>query len=804
LLKRARVFSGRGSIDSIFVLFAVLLVTLLQTADAAIVSGVVRDASDSTAIGFATATVSPEGYSVSANLDGQYRLVLTEGRYTVKFSHVAHYSETVQLDVGDSAITRDVYLRPSVIEVSPIDVWDRQYDAAQRIIIEAIKRKDEILSRIQHYRFDAYSKLFVTDTAKADSINCMGILESQVQAFWEYPDRQKEIITARRQTVNVPAEFNLLAPGQLLNFNKNRIDLGRYAVVSPTASDALDYYDYYLIDTVYIDGKTVFVLEIEPRDENDPLFVGEIRIVDSSYAVVGVDVGFTKGFDDPIGSQERYRQVYAEFDGKYWMPTLIQFSAVADLRSLTLVYPVIGIDYQVAIHNYDFSDFASDTVFDEYAIEVDKRADDIDSATWDMGQMMPLTEQERRGYSYRDSVTNSKTLSEKIVRVPLYVLQALTMQPDFIHFNRVEGAYLGFGNRWWGVNDRWNFRVKTGYAFDAELWQHEYGARYTIHPRQKISIIGYYRDAVRTHPTIFAPRDGNATFTSLIVRGDAYDYYREKGYSIGLQTKVFNHSRLNLQYNDFRHLSMQNNSNFGGLFGGDSTYRANPPIVDGKLRSLEASFTYDSRKLARSKGRDFRLFEFPLIRFDIGTEYASRDLIDNDFNFTRYYARLFTMHRLFGFVVSRFLLYAGASDRSLPPQKYFTVDYPAGVMDDITYFHTLGKRNFSGSRVFAAYTYHDFGQKLFQKTGIPLIKHLPFEVTVHGGAFWTDLEGNQYQPGDELIRTAPSPYAEAGFTLTRIIPWGFFSFWGVGFAWQISDYDTNDWTFGVVNSVFSF
>ncbi|UCE23657.1 MAG: carboxypeptidase-like regulatory domain-containing protein [Candidatus Zixiibacteriota bacterium] len=786
-------------------LAALILFFCVQTATGGTISGHIRDASTNDPVPFATVQASGTSYSVSANNEGEYLLRLPPGSYELKFSHVAHYSEVAMVEVDDSEISLDVQLQPALIEVSPIKVYDRQYDAAQRIIVEAIARKEQLLSHIQRYSFDAYTKLSARDTAKVDSNSYFLIAESQVTAYWQYPDEHKEIIKARKQSANLPAEGNLMTVGEILNFNENRIDFGPYAVVSPTATDALDYYEYYLLDTTYVDSQAIFVLEIEPKNDIDPLFVGTVKIADSSYAVVGVDLTVSEGFDSKIVFDPTYRQVYTEFDSKYWMPTLIQFTAVFNISFPGI--PVLAVDYQASLHNYDFQSIIEDTIFNEYTLEVDKAADDVDSIQWVAGRLMPLTDLEKRGYFYIDSTEHNKPWHKKLATLSLGALAVAFGAQDFFHFNRVEGAYLGAGLRFNGIDDRVDLRFKSGYAFDARIWQHEYGFKYLFDKRRKISAGVIYRDEVRTRPTIFATPNGNATFMALLDKTDSYDYYREKGYSVAVGTKLWDKTRLTLSYNDFDHRSIQNNTEYS-LFRISKEHRPNPAIVEGDLRSLEASFEYDSRQLFRSKGRDRKLESPSYTRFKLGAEYASSNLIDNDFDFTRYYASLRHTWRTFGWGRSALYLYAGASDRDLPPQKYFVVDFDAGLTERRLFMHTLSENNFGGSRVFAAYTSHYFGRKLFQKTGLPLIKSIPLSLGIYGGVFWADFKGNPHHPGDEDIRIAPTPYGEIGFSLGRFIPWGFFSGFALDFTWQLSAYNSDDgaekFNFGISHEWFAY
>ena len=133
---------------------------------------------------------------------------------------------------------------------------------------------------------------------------------------------------------------------------------------------------------------------------------------------------------------------------------------------------------------------------------------------------------------------------------------------------------------------------------------------------------------------------------------------------------------------------------------------------------------------------------------------------------------------------------------ALPPQRYFTIDFGDEFFSTEMNFKTLGETNFKGSRAAYVYARHDFGRWLFRRSGLPIVKDIPFSLILHGGVFWTDFDGHSNQPGDELVRIAPKMYSEIGFGLGRIPPMMFKLF----FTWQLSDYDTNRFTFSLGSS----
>lgn len=774
----------------VFFLFISITFTAVFTS-ATTISGKIYDEETNQPVSLATIIVVDHAQSILANEDGYFRINLPEGHYNLKFTHVAYYSLTKEFDVDDTEIETDIYLKPATIELPAIKVYDRNYDAAQRIIIEAIKRKDEILSALKSYDFDAYTKLVIrnTDTSKTDSTNMMLITETQVKAFWEYPDRYKEIITARKQSANIDAAGNMVSVGKILNFNSNRIDFGEQSIVSPTAKDALDHYNYYLLDTLMIDSLPVFLLEVEPKNNTTPLFQGTIQIADSSYAVVGVDLTFNAGFDNPYISSFDLKQEFQQFQNKYWMPTVIKYDGIVNIPFPGI--PTFSFDYTAALHQFHFEPEHQDTVFNEYVLEVDNNADDYDSTQWYANQLIPLSEMEQVGYHYIDSMENNKPLYKKLLPLLPAAVYVAGYAQDFFHFNRVEGAYIGGKYSFDRLDYRLSFDLKTGYAFDADFWQHRYGFHYTFDRQTKLKFGAQYYDEVRTQNTIISKPNGNSTLISLFEKTDPYNYHREKGYSLSASIKPFHHTVFSITYHDNKQYSMTNHSDYS-LFSTDTVYRENLPIPEGKLRSLSAKIQYDSSNLMKLKGKESKFRTYPYTSVTIGAEKADPSFIENDYTFTQLYAALYTERRVMGIGIGKLFVFGGkAITGQLPPQKYFTVDYGAEILGYAMTFKTFDKTNFSGTRVLCAYYNQDFGSMLFKKSGLPYIKDIPFSLSLNAGIFWADQKKNYYPSAIDYFNQTDNPYSEIGFGIGRL-PF----LVKLYFTWQLSDYDTNKFNFG--------
>ncbi len=740
-----------------------------------------------------TVQVTGSGRSTLANEEGRFQLLLEAGDYELKFSLIGYSSKWLPVRVTDTLITLEIELPPAVIELTDVVVESRAYDKAQGIIIEAIKRKQEILRKLHDYTFDAYTRMVVWDDSKEDSSQIMLITEAQSTSYWEYPDRYKEVLSARRQSANIKGQFNIVVVGGVLNFNKNRVDLNEWQVVTPTAEDALDYYDYYLIDSTYIDSQKIYRLEIEPRNQVDPLFIGHIQIVDSTFDVVGVDVGFNEAVDIPVVNNLRYRQQFAHFQQEYWMPVEISFTANVSLN-LPGVPSRMSFSHIASLYSYQFEVGHPAGTFGEYLLEVLPQADDVDSADWASRQTIPLTEEEFRGYSRLDSLERApKPLHKRALRGLLTAAMLLTAGDyDLFHFNRVDGSYLGFALDHLEIIPRTELWVATGYGFDSRLWQHQYGFRIRLHRRQKVFVGAEYRKRIVGRHQVGKPWY-NPTFEALFFGYDPFNYYREEGASLFAESKLIDHTRLSLTYMHYDQQSVGVNTDYS-FFGGDREYRSNPVITAGRLRSVGAEFEYDSRKLWRNKGRDVKLDAAQYTILTLGAEYAPPDFIDNDFEFRKYYASFHRRQRIFNLGVTRLDVYAGSATRYLPPQCYYSVGFNDPFVINTNGFQTLGDNLFYGNRVFMVHATHEFGKRLFRRSGLPLIKKLPFTIGIHGGAFWTEFRNHPSQVGDAKLKFARTPYGEVGFSVGNLTPFIWPLNLALYFTWQVSDYDTNQFT----------
>ncbi len=754
----------------------------------------VRDTVSGDPIAFAIVRTAGTGQSVLSSHDGQFRIALPPGEWVLEFRKIGYRMTSVAIQVEETGAQADVWMRPIPVELDAIVVQDEYENPALGIIRRAIARKNDLLARIQDYRYDAYVKFVVRDLKKhRDSLESVVLItETQTKAYWEWPDRYQEIIVARRQSKNLDAEENLVSVGQIVNFNRDRIDLGKYSVVSPTADDALQSYDYQIIDTLWDGGQMIYRLAIEPKSNARPLFAGMIDIADSTFDVRMIDVGANKALRFELFEDLRYRQRLAQVGDDAWMPIEIRFTGEIHINIPIPGFPNhLTFEHAALLDNFEFDAGGTPKSLGEYLIVVDDDADRQDSTAWASRRPVPLSDVETAAWTRIDSIAaQPQSLGTRALGAT-FVLIGVGTNEDFFHFNRVQGAYLGAGATVRGLSPNLQLRLRTGHAFGRDAWEYELGGWYRLSEVQRLWIGAMYRDQLVARPAIVSG-GRNTTIAAVWDKDDPLDYYRERGLSANVQLKLIDFVRFNVGYNDMRHWSTAVTSNYS-FFDRKAIPRPNPAVTDGRLRSFSAQVTYDSRPRLKRKGRDFLFETFTYTQVTLGAEVAAPSVIANDFDFTRYFLRVHRRQRTLNLGLTTFDVVLGGSGGELPPQRYYTVDFGRGEgpFFETEGFNTLGGVNFSGNFVGVLRVRHDFEQQLFRRSGIPLIRDLPFTLSLHGGTFWTDFLDHVPNPGDEVIATAPRPYVELGFGLGNLTPWISPLNFSVWFVWQASDYETD-------------
>ncbi|HTR78147.1 MAG TPA: hypothetical protein VMH39_08550, partial [Gemmatimonadaceae bacterium] len=517
-----------------------------------------------------------------------------------------------------------------------------------------------------------------------------------------------------------------------------------------------------------------------------------LDVVDSTYDVAGFDVGVNPATDVGMVRDFRYQQRFDDAGGGRWMPYLIEYTASVHLE---LLGGDFALESTAVLDQFRFNQGAPPAGLGEYGVIVADGADRPDSATWAAAPTLPpqWTPVDGSGLS-RDSVAYggiapARQRAGEAARRLVGAASAI----DPVHFNRVDGWSFGLGWTWHDLPDA-PWMVPTAglaYATGSRRWQYRAGDQFRLSDDRRLWLGAAVQDETVARSTLLA--DGYNPSLRAIFAGaaaDGLDYYREQDAVISLSSKLVGLLQLDAAYGDRRQSSLAVLPRYAADTSEQHRAPPNPAILDGRLRTLSVTLSYDSRPMLRQRGLDERLPMPTATQVSLAAETSMPWTGGGAFVYQRYILR--ARHTTTSELGRTTLAVAGGlGTSSLPPQRYFTVDGGATVLQSQDApFSTLVDSVYAGNRAAAASLEHDFGRQLFTRSAIPLMRLVPLTLAVHAGVFWTRFEGMPTFARAVAPASAPGPYREAGFTIGNLTPFLSPIDLAVRFGWQISAYPT--------------
>lgn len=425
--------------------FVLLLLIFSLAIDAQTIRGVVVDEETGDSIPHPGLQYKKGKVVVSGGSDGSFSIPHLNDEY-LTVSAVGY--KTLQILIGPNTPARmRITLKPDTKRLKEVTVrgkkgkYSRKNNPAVELmkrVIAAKKRND--LENHDYYRYDKYQKLTlaVNDITPAEVekekgknrqwlvnqiefcpynnklILPLSVDETVTQHIYRKdPKKEKTIVLGQRATgVN-----DLIQTGEMLNtvlkdvftdvdLYDDQIRLLQYPFTSPIGKDAIAFYRFYIVDTVYVDRDECYHLEFTPNNQQDFGFRGELWVLTDSTLHVKKcrlslprksDVNFT---DNLSVTQEFTKQPNGEWvlttDDMYVEMSVVDFLTKA-----------------VVIRTTRMTDYAFDPIPDKafkgkakvkYDPSSRMRGDDF----WADNRTVELTGSERGMGTFIDNLTKTK------------------------------------------------------------------------------------------------------------------------------------------------------------------------------------------------------------------------------------------------------------------------------------------------------------------------------------------------------------------------------------------------------------
>jgi hypothetical protein len=710
------------------------------------------------------------------NSQGQFKISLPEGRFDIAVSYLGYRSDTIGTS-SDSGRFRTITLEPNTIELSGVTVTDE--DPAYEVIRRAIESKKKWMPQLKTFEGKAFSRLqFRNDSSIA------AITESYSTLYWSSDDSIREVVTQQRQTGNLMKGLLTTRVGDIINFNEDRIKLGGYTFVGPTAPNAFEYYDYQLISTRDMDDFEVYTIRVTPRSKIVPLFKGKISIAERSYAVMEVDVTPNEAYTQVFVkmNRSRYRQTFQLFDTKFWLPSNFRFDASLTISLAGIKLPAFGIERDVVIYDYRINPDFADTIKQMNKFTLDSSTTVYDTTFWSENDVLPLTQEQDSAYILLDSTqTLDKRFAPQGAGIKALEIFASTAGIAEVWYNRVEGLHLGADHTFKEVLPDLDLRGNAGYGFSDKEWKYGAGATFRFGKEQRsaansgiMNLLSKKKqftltldlyDKHRFFPEPLVPGLLLNSLSALFEKEDIHDYFRAAGGSSSLEYIVDAHSDAVLTVLSEYHSSVFQHTDFA-VINTKKQFAFQPSILDGRMNSIIGSINYASTGMIAITN--------DALLVSAKAEYSSAN-IGSDFDFLqisgKVRGKIATMLRdesvfppTFGFQI------AGSTVAGhLPPQRYSELYSRFETFAGYGSLKGLKRRQFYGDRYISFTVDHNFRRILFVPLGIQWLLESNLDLIVEANAARSWLTGSAIRIPLFPVRDSGGWYYETSIGISNIL-----------------------------------
>ena len=287
------------------------------------IRGRIIDSKTKQALPFVNIAFKGTTIGTTSDFDGQYFLETRTPGDSLHISFVGYKEQTFKIQKANFQ-TLNVELKSESFDLQEIKVVPGENPA--HIILRktiAQKRKNNP-ARFNSYKYESYTKMEMDLNNIKDDFKNKKIMR-QFQFVFDYVDTsvitgkpylpifiteslsdyhfqrkprvEREIIKAS-QISGIKDNASLAQfTGQLhqnINIYDNYIDIFNMGFVSPIADGGLRYYKYYLTDSAYRDGNWCYHLSFKPKRKQEPTFVGDFWVADTTFAIQNMQMRIAK------------------------------------------------------------------------------------------------------------------------------------------------------------------------------------------------------------------------------------------------------------------------------------------------------------------------------------------------------------------------------------------------------------------------------------------------------------------------------------------------------------------------------
>lgn len=382
-----------------------------------------------------------------------------------------------------------------------------QYDKYEKIELDLNNITQEFQDRKIFNSFDVIWQYLDTSTVNGKVYLPIFMREVNSKVYYRKdPESQKEYREAIKSTEfyeglddkTITDAIDFLY--QDINIYDNTVPILDHNFISPISGLALNFYRFYILDTVDVNGINSIRLGFIPRNKSNFGFTGDLYISnDSLYAVTRADFGIIGDINLNFVNDMKVRQDFEPLDDGAFVLT-------EDNITIDFSVSKNGIGFygtrSIAYDNFIFAEVEDPSVYShlDKVIELNG-AYDKPHEYWDTSRMVPLTRNQSNLYVMVDTLTSLPAYKRLVTGIRILTTGYVPLRyidigslPTFYSFNQVEGSRVRFGGETnLNFSDKVLVDAYGAYGFRDKVFKHRVGLLYSFQDNWDINPKHYLR-----------------------------------------------------------------------------------------------------------------------------------------------------------------------------------------------------------------------------------------------------------------------------------------------------------------------
>lgn len=517
-------------IKRLLLLIVPVFVLLYASGQNTVISGKVTEKTTGDPIPYANIIFTGTYIGTTSDINGDYRLTTAKPTQTIEISAIGYKKQIVPVKLNE-VNNINFEMEEEVFALDEVKILPGE-NPAHRILKNVISNKEindpvklpswksRIYAKTEFDLKNVSSKLknrkvlsdFEFIFNYLDSMETKGktflpvFFTESISNYYHNSETQKdkeEILASK--TSGIKSDIFSQFTGKLyenVNIYDNYLTVSDIGLISPINTLGLQFYKYYLIDSVVNGNQKIYEISFKPKLPQEPTFNGKMWVEDGSFAITKAEIQLSEKANVNFVNNLQYKVEFQKIDNKWaprneWIVADIDVQKNRNSEKLGLIARKTNI-----YEDFLFQSVANETEGFKEQITVKPDAVFKDDKYWEAIRPVELQQREKNIYAMVDSIKDVKLFKTFAEYVYMFYygyrdLGNVELGPYYYlySYNKVEGSRFRLGARTtYKFSQHLRLNGFAAYGTLDQKYKYGGGAEYffSVKPLSKLALQGQH------------------------------------------------------------------------------------------------------------------------------------------------------------------------------------------------------------------------------------------------------------------------------------------------------------------------